>query len=113
MHRAHADKEGGDDVNKPVSNCCGAPVRVEGDVTLCYVCEKCEQACDVGRDAIDHDQICREVDKQFGVNPLGRVLPLIALLASAICSFAQRGTGANPVAIEPAPVVSILSLIHI
>jgi hypothetical protein len=47
VHRAHADKEGGGCVNKPVSNCCGAPVRVEGDVTMYHVCEKCEQACDV------------------------------------------------------------------
>jgi hypothetical protein len=39
-------------------------------------------------------------------------ISLIVLLASAICSFAQRGTGANPVAAAPvaaAPVVTMVA----
>lgn len=65
---------------------------------------------------IDHDQICRDVDKQMDVNrhPAEHIpsfskcfLPLIVLLASAICSFAQRGTmsfisAASPGAQTPA-----------
>ncbi len=29
-----------------LSYCCNATVRVEGDVTQCYVCSKCGKACD-------------------------------------------------------------------
>lgn len=30
----------------PVSNCCRAPMRVEGDLTMYHVCTKCDRACD-------------------------------------------------------------------
>lgn len=31
----------------PKSNCCNSKVKVEGRTTLCYVCLKCGEACDV------------------------------------------------------------------
>jgi len=31
----------------PLSKCCASTVRVEGDTTRYYVCEKCGEACDL------------------------------------------------------------------
>ena len=33
--------------NKEKSNCCNAPVKVEGKTTRYYVCSKCNKACDI------------------------------------------------------------------
>ena len=36
-----------------LSNCCHAPMRVEGDLTQYHVCTKCDHACDP---EIPHEQ---------------------------------------------------------
>lgn len=35
---------------KPVSNCCGASMRIEGRTTMWYVCEKCGNPCDATKE---------------------------------------------------------------
>ena len=37
-------------MNKPLSNCCHAPMTVEGKTTHYYVCTKCGKACDQASD---------------------------------------------------------------
>ena len=37
-------------MNKPLSNCCHAPMTVEGHTTHYYVCDKCGKPCDVATD---------------------------------------------------------------
>ena len=34
-------------MSKPKSDCCRAPVRVEGNTTQYYLCTKCGKACDL------------------------------------------------------------------
>lgn len=36
--------------NKPLSNCCHAPMTVVGKTTMYYVCTKCGMACDMATD---------------------------------------------------------------
>lgn len=33
-------------MKEPISRCCGAPVRVEGDETMFWRCTMCNQPCD-------------------------------------------------------------------
>lgn len=40
-------------MNKPLSNCCHAPMKVEGDTTHYYVCTKCGKPCDICDDRKD------------------------------------------------------------
>ena len=43
-----------------LSNCCNAPMRVEGRTTKYYVCTRCQRSCDARND-------CGFVKKQKGV----------------------------------------------
>ena len=68
-----------------------------------HVCEKCEQACDAIPETFatyNHvtDRNANSQDIRWGV------VALLVLLMSVTCSFAQRGTGANPVAVTVATV---------
>lgn len=103
-------------MSNPVSNCCGAEMRVasSGGTTQWHVCGWCGLACDVKADSgelmVDRkkavlDAVFTPLDKYPYPAP---ILPALAigltlLLASTNCSFAQRGTGANPAAITAAP----------
>ena len=37
-------------MDKLISNCCGAAVKVCGGETLCYVCRECLEPCDLAEE---------------------------------------------------------------
>ena len=41
-------------MNKPLSNCCHAPMRVAGHTTLYYVCLECGKQCDIAREEVSN-----------------------------------------------------------
>lgn len=47
-------------MTEPISNCCKAPVRIEGDVTMYYVCTKCDKPCD--RYSIEYKEVSENED---------------------------------------------------
>ena len=49
--------------NKEKSNCCNAPVKVEGKTTKYYVCSKCNKACDIQVIEKEIEELIRDITK--------------------------------------------------
>ena len=51
-------------MTEPISRCCGAPVRVEGDETLFWRCSQCAMPCDVVPDGTQWDVETDDVEDE-------------------------------------------------